>query len=102
VPRSLAHQPLDVLAVDPPVIRAEHRRYPARAQKRPRQEEFVDPTHQRQIVVVVGRLWAVDARARHAEQCALPTDRQGRVVAVEQRSAVRRAHRPDLLAKKML
>ncbi len=35
-----------------------------------------------------------------AQQCALPSDRQLAVRRTEQRSAVRRAHLPDLLAKK--
>ena len=72
--------------------------------REPRKGQAVNSSSIRRIsarVVVVGRLARpVDARARHAEQRALPPNRQRLVGAVEHRSAVRRAHLPDLLAKK--
>ena len=60
---------------------------------------FVDPAHQRGVVVVGRLARPVDARARHAKKRALSPQRQRPVSAVEHRSAVRRAHLPDLLAK---
>jgi hypothetical protein len=93
------HQPLHALAVDPVALSAQHRRHPARAEERPGREHLVEPPHQAEIIVV-GRLpRSVDARARNAEQCALPADQQPGMAAVEQVVAVRRAHRPDLLDK---
>ena len=64
------------------------------------QEQFVDLPHQRQILVVVRRALPIDPRARQTQHGALAAHRQRRIAAIEHRSAVRRAHRPDLLAKK--
>jgi len=64
------------------------------------QEQLVDAAHQRQIRLILGRDGPVNPGAGQAQQGALPAHRQHRVVAVEHRSAVRRAHRPDLLDKK--
>jgi hypothetical protein len=94
------HQPLDALPVHKHALRAQHRRHPARAEKGPGSEQFVDPAHQRGVVVVGRLARPVDARARHAKKRALSPQRQRPVSAVEHRSAVRRAHLPDLLAKK--
>jgi hypothetical protein len=74
--------------------------YPARTEKRPSGEKFVNPGHQRGVVVVGRLAHAADARARDAQKRTLPPNRQRRVGAVEHRSAVRRAKLPDLLAKK--
>jgi hypothetical protein len=45
---------------------------------------------------------AVDAGTGEAEQRALPADRHRAVPAVNERAAIRGAHLPDLLAKKIL
>ena len=83
-----AHQPLHALAVRVDALGAQHRRHPARAEKRPGGEQLVDPAHQRRVVVV-GRLSCpVNARTRHAQKRALPPNRQRLVRAVEHRSAV--------------
>jgi hypothetical protein len=50
--------------------------------------------------ITIERSQTVDARARHAKKRALSPQRKRPVSAVEHRSAVRRAHLPDLLAKK--
>jgi hypothetical protein len=95
-----AHQPLHALAVHVDALGPHHRRHAARAEKRPGGEQFVDPAHQRGVVVIGRLARPVDARARHAEKRALPPNRQRVVGAVEHRSAVRCAHLPDLLSKK--
>jgi len=95
-----AHQSLHALAIHGRAFGAQHCRHSARTEKGPRREQFVDPAHQR-AVVVIGRLARpIDARARHAQKRALPPNRQRLVGAVEHRSAIRSAHLPDLLAKK--
>jgi len=50
----LAHQPLHALAVDGMALGAQHRRHPPRAEERPTREQFIDPPHQRRIVIIVG------------------------------------------------
>ena len=64
------------------------------------EEQRVKPTHQRKIVIVRRLARPVDARSRKAQESALPSDRQPRMVAVEHRRAVRLAHRTDLPDKK--
>jgi hypothetical protein len=60
-----------------------------------------DPPHQGKVVIV-GRPWRpVDTRARDAKQHAVPADRLRLVGATECSSTVRRAHLPDLRAKKI-
>ena len=95
-----AHQPLHALAVHEHALGAQHRFHPARAEKGPGGEQLVDPAHQRRFVVVGRLARPVDARARYAQKRALLPQRQRPVGAVEHRSTVRRAHLPDLRAKK--
>jgi len=56
--------------------------------------------HQGEVVVVRRPRRPINARARKAQERALPPDRQPAVIAIDERSAVRRAHLPDLRAKK--
>jgi hypothetical protein len=95
-----AHQTQHALAVHVDAFGAQHRRHSARTEKRPGSEQVVYPPHQRRVVVVGLLARPVDTRARHAQKRALPPNRQRFVGAVEHRSAVRRAHLPDLRAKK--
>jgi hypothetical protein len=95
-----AHQPLDPLAIDGMAIASQHLRHPPRAQEEPRREQLIDPTHQRQIVIISRRWRPVHVRTRNPEQLTLPADRQRWMRAVEPCSAVRNAHLPDLFAKK--
>jgi len=85
-----AHQPPHALAVDGMSFRPQHCRHPPRAEERPSREQLVDPPHQRQIVVIVGRRRrSIDAGAGNAEQHALPADRQLGMIAVHERTTVR-------------
>jgi hypothetical protein len=68
--------------------------------KRPRGEQRVDAPHRLEIVVIDWTRRAVSARARHAEHRTLPTERQVGMGVLELGSTVRRAHLPNLLAKK--
>src|ERR1700730_935917 len=74
--------------------------HPPRTIKRIGREQFVDPPHEYEIVVVGRPFRPVYARARHTKQRALAPNRQGFVRAIEHLSTIRRAHLPDLLAKK--
>jgi Patatin-like phospholipase len=56
--------------------------------------------YQHEIVVIGGRGRSVQARSCNAGQLALPADRHRAVLAVDEPTAVRGAHLPDLLAKK--
>jgi hypothetical protein len=95
-----AHRPLHVLAVEAVPVGLTDRRHPTRAEERPGREQLVDPLHQRPILVVCGPRRPIDAGARHAQERALPAERQLAVIAVQQRPAIRRARLPDLRAKK--
>jgi hypothetical protein len=46
------HQSLHALAVDRKALGMKHRPQTARRQKRPRREQFVDPTHQQGVIVI--------------------------------------------------
>jgi hypothetical protein len=81
------------LAIDLEPFAAQHRRHPPRAEERPSHEQRIDPPHQRQIAVVVGRpLRPVNPGARQRRQHAPPADREIPAITVEHRSPVRRAH----------
>src|SRR4029077_9559076 len=88
------------LAIDLKPLSLQHRGHSPRAQERPGGEQLVDPPHQGKVVVVGRPSRPVDPRARDAKQHALPADRQRLVGAIEHSSTVRRAHLPDLRAKK--
>jgi hypothetical protein len=96
----LSHQSLHPLAIDRQTLLAQHQRQPPRAQEGELRKQLVDPAHQAEIVVIGRTALAVDARARQSQQTALPADRQIGMLTVEQGSAVRNAHLPDLRAKK--
>ena len=70
------------------------------AVERPRHKHRVNPPHQCQILSVMRRFRPVDARACQPKQGTLAPHRELHVTAVEQGSPVRRAHLPDLRAKK--
>src|SRR5271156_874894 len=63
------------LAIDAAAFLVELKRYPPRAEERQFQMQFVDPAHQRQIVRLRHGMGAVDSRARHVQQRALPANR---------------------------
>src|SRR6185436_17265025 len=65
-------------------------------------EQLVDPPHQPEIVVIGRTRRPVDPGAGKPEQLALSADLGLTVVAVNERSTVRGAHLPGLLAKKNL
>ena len=94
-----AHQAPDTLAIDREAVLAKRFGDPPRAEEGPLGEQRIDPPH-RLEVVVVGRRRAVHARAREVHHLALPPDRQVGMRLVELGSAIRRAHLPNLLAKK--
>src|SRR5262249_44048943 len=97
----LAHQPANALAIDGMALRPQQRRHSPRAEEWPGGEQLVDPPHQHEIVVIGGRGRSVQARSCNAQQLALPAQRtHGGVAAVDEPTAVRGAHLPDLLAKK--
>src|SRR5262249_57584948 len=87
------------LAINGTSLRAKHRYRPPRTKKGPCGEQFVDPPHQPEIVVVGSRPWPIDAGSRNAEQLALAADRQPAVLAVDELSAVRGAPLPRRLAQ---
>jgi len=70
-----AHQPLHPLAIDAAAFLVELKRYPPRAEEWQFQMQFVDPAHQGQIVRLHHGMGAVDPRARHVQQRALPANR---------------------------
>src|SRR5262249_44984181 len=88
------------LAVDRLTLRPQQRRQPPRAQKGPGREQLVHPPHQRHIVVVGWSRRPIDPRAGNLQQHALPAHRQSAMTPIHERSPVRSAHLPDLLAKK--
>ena len=79
---------------------AQRPRDPPRPEERPRGEQRVDAPHRLQVVVVGRSRLAIDARARQVEHRTLPANRQLAMLAIELGSTVRRAHLPNLLAKK--
>ncbi len=94
------HQPLHPLAIDAPAFLIQVERHSARAVERLLQIEFVDPTHQSQIVG--GRLGSrpIDAGTGDVQQLALPPHRQLGSTSLDLRASRRRAHRLGLLTKK--
>lgn len=72
------HQPLHPLAVDQMPLGPQQLFHPARAEKRPSRVELVDPTHQRQFVVVGRARLPIDAGTRHPKQRTLTADRRRR------------------------
>jgi hypothetical protein len=94
------HQPPHALAVNRKALLAQRPRDPPGPEERTRGEQRVNAPHRLEVVVVGRSRLAIDARARQAQHGALPADRQADMRAIELGSTVRRAHLPNLLAKK--
>jgi hypothetical protein len=95
-----AHQPLYPLPVDPATFLIEFEHHPPRAIERKFEMQFIDAAHHRQIVRPSDGLGPVDPRARQVEKRALAAHGQILAREFDHRPALRRAHRPGLLAKK--
>ena len=94
------HQPLHALAVEPAAFLVEFEQHPPRAVERQFEMQFIDAAHQDQIVPARLGFRPVNSGARQVQQRALPTHGQILGWMIDHRSAIGRAHRPGLLAKK--
>jgi hypothetical protein len=94
------HQPLSPLAIDRMSLRCQPRRHAARPVERPSQILAVDQRHDRAIFVADLDRAAVDRRAAHRQQSALPRDGKRGALPIDHRAAAGPTHLPNLLDKK--